>query len=332
MLKIGKTDTFEREYMSRFRLIAGKFGEFVSYERDRGARDIGLHLTRRTTEGEERLSSSLVWFQMKGLMSGSVSSAEFRKSTDLKLSLQVLHLKYWFLQPMPTYLVVYVESVDTFLILNIQDYIGKKWGKDILKLSQETANVAVPTNSTLDEQAFRLILTANDVKEWQKVLDADDDRSVRLCRRDYNLIWQIGTAEERRVEHVILFWDWQSKTRSQFYIKERKLGEKDWITLREHWQFMMNIGHLEDAYPYLELYSLDDQESYEDDDENEDEEDDFLAALGFGDYVNSDEFRYRLSNGEVVCGADRCGELIDYTNGVLINEMEVDKLKWVRKI
>ena len=134
MLTIGATDTFERDYMQRFRAFAGRFGEFVSYERDRGARDIGLHLTHTLASGKERLSTALCWFQMKGIMASTLPKSVFEKASVVQLSLDVVHLQYWFLQPTPTYLVVYVQSAEIFLVTNVQELVEKKWGKSILAL------------------------------------------------------------------------------------------------------------------------------------------------------------------------------------------------------
>jgi phage pi2 protein 07 len=181
------------------------------------------------------MSSVLCWFQMKGIMAKSLSADSFHSRSHIKLPLKVKHLRYWFLQPMPTYLAFYVESIDKFFILNIQDYITHHWGRSILSLHQKTVAVLIPADSVLVEQAFYLILVKSDISEWRKVLDAEE-ADLRLCRRDYNLIWHLGTASERRVKHRIVFWDWQSKTRSQFYIQERPLRDcSQWKTLREHW-------------------------------------------------------------------------------------------------
>ncbi len=59
MLKIGANDAFERRYREKFRLLAAGYGEFVYYERDRGARDVGLHLTRQQASGDEVLTGPL---------------------------------------------------------------------------------------------------------------------------------------------------------------------------------------------------------------------------------------------------------------------------------
>ena len=80
MLQIGITDAFERDYMQRFRALAGKFGEFVFYERDRGARDIGLHLTHKLASDKERMSTAFCWFQMKGVMAETLTDKQFEKA------------------------------------------------------------------------------------------------------------------------------------------------------------------------------------------------------------------------------------------------------------
>ena len=305
MADIGKTDVFERLYLEKFRAFAAEFGEFVAYERDRGARDLGLHLTHKHSSGKERLSSALCWFQMKGIMATSLPKKTFEKTVEIKLSLEVKHLRYWFLQPMPTYLVVYIESADAFLIQNIQDYVAKTWGRTILTLGQKTATVAISRNSVLDKQAFDLLLTKSDIQEWVKALETDEE-SARLCRRDYGLIWHFGTATDRKVKHRVDFWHWQSKTRNQFFIQERPLeGKGDWETLREHWQPQSSVSDLEDAYPYLEFFALEDA----DDDEF------------WGDEEGGDSPILTLSSGEVVVGVDCAGEYFEFALGARLNEL-----------
>ena len=110
MAVVGQNDAFERRYMEKFRAFASEFGEFVTYERDRGARDIGIHLTHKLRSGQERMSSALCWFQMKGIMAKRLSVDSFESGSHITLSLQVTHLRYWFLQPMPTYLAVYTYN------------------------------------------------------------------------------------------------------------------------------------------------------------------------------------------------------------------------------
>jgi hypothetical protein len=72
---IGAQDVFERVYTRRFRAIVAEFGEFVSYERDRLTRDIGLHLTRKVDSGAEVPSTALCWFQLIGVMASTLSAS-----------------------------------------------------------------------------------------------------------------------------------------------------------------------------------------------------------------------------------------------------------------
>jgi hypothetical protein len=71
-------------------------------------------------------------------------------------------------------------------------------------------------------------------------MSADEDQ-VRLCERDYNIVWRIGTASQRKVDHRFEIYDWQSKTRGEVHIEERPKGsEGKWTAVRNHWQFMLS--------------------------------------------------------------------------------------------
>lgn len=308
MIVVGKTDAFERKYMEKFRAFSSDLGEFVNYEHDRGARDIGLHLTHPLSSGKERLSTALVWFQMKGVMSTTLPLNEFEKLKKITISLNVNHLRYWYLQPMPTYLALYIESIDKFYVLNLTRFVRDKWGRNILTLDQATATVEVPVESELDNQAFRLILRENDISEWRKAL-GNDGENVDVCYRDYDLIWHLGTANERNVTHELEFWDWQSKTRSQLYIYE--VGESERDVLREHWQYMMNINDLEASYPYIEFFT-------EDDDHNSDWWDDDEVP----DII--------LSNGDVISGVNASYEYFAYECSMRLNDIGKELFEWVQ--
>ncbi|MCP4495083.1 MAG: DUF4365 domain-containing protein [Gammaproteobacteria bacterium] len=317
MIVVGKTDSFERKYMERFRLLASEFGEFVNYEHDRGARDIGIHLTHKLSSGTERLSTALCWFQMKGIMSSTLSEIDYENIGEVSIQLKVEHLQYWYLQPMPTYLAIYIECAGIFLVTNVQEYVTEKWDRKILKLDQKTASVSVSKESQLDAQAFRLILGKSDLEEWKKALGAEEDE-VRLCRRDYDLIWHFGTAQVRNVKHRLVFWDWQSKTRGQLYIQERETdSEEEWETLREHWQYLMDVSQLEDAYPYLEFFADQEREDQLSWDYDEDE-------YGAPSVI--------LPNGDAVSGEDAAGEYFYYEMGVKLNEIGNQMFEWVKDL
>ena len=236
MVIVGKTDQFEHLYKEKFRNFAAQFGHFVEYERDVATRDLGLHLTEPMQSGGVKLTSCLCWFQMKGVMAETLPKEKAEKASAFRYRLKVEHLKFWFLQPMPTYLALYIESLDRFLILNLQKYVQERWGNKILSLNQKTADVQVAAGSVLDDAALRIILRESTVEQWVKAMSADEGQ-IRLCQRDYNIIWRLGTAASRKVEHRFEIYDWQSKTRGEVHIQERALGDTgEWTTLRNHWQ------------------------------------------------------------------------------------------------
>ena len=215
---------------------------------------------------------------------------------------------------MPTYLVVYIESVDTFLVLNVQNYISEKWGKSILRFPQKTATVEVSKDSVLDEHAFELILRKGDINQWIKVLEITSDQAS-LCLRDYQLIYSAGTVKKRGYEQRLRFWDWLSKMRVQMYFEERKASSSDkWAVIREHWQSKEISQSLEDMLPYLEFFPLSP-----------------TKRLGKFEYEDDDwlENRLTLKNGEVLCGTMFDFEFVEYRLGYNLNELGFQMFDWI---
>ncbi|WP_448670411.1 DUF4365 domain-containing protein [Pseudoxanthomonas mexicana] len=310
MLVIGKTDAFEQDYMAKFEHLATQHGVFVKYERDRAARDLGLHLTKPTNSGQRQVTNSLIWFQMKGVMATTLSKEQFEADHGVSLALEVEHLRHWYLDREPTHLVVYVESVDQFLVLNLQDYISQKWGRQILTLDQKTATVTIDASSVLDEQAFAILLSHADVAQWMKALDIDIT-DARLLYRDYNLIYSIGTAEERGVEHGMIWTNWLSKMRDEVAIGERPAGfdggaDDGWNVVQRHWQY----GGIdpEDGYPELELFKIDDYEP-----------ETFTNRWG-EEELEEDGVIHTLRNGEEVFGPNAANEYCEFVFGVRLND------------
>jgi Domain of unknown function (DUF4365) len=308
---VGGEDAFEREYKEKFRTLLSSHGEFVNYERDRAARDIGIHLTRKKASGQESVSGSLVWFQLKGKMENSLSRKDYERSSGpVSVSLSVRHLRFWFRQPQPTYLALYVQSIERFLILDLKKYVANTWGAEIFKLEQKTATVKVPRRSTLDRDTIRRILDLNDTKSLAEAFElAEDD--VGLGLRDCELIYNIGNPPpDKETRFRIVFLDWQTKLRSQLTL-ERGILKKDWEweRLREHWHFMLMLEGIGQVFPYL----------------------DFLDYNEFGDWDYSDDyFTVKLPDGTVVAGED-CygGEYHLYYIDVQLNEYGNEILEWL---
>jgi hypothetical protein len=124
-IEIGRTDKFERRYVQKFRYLIENFGEFIRYECDRAAVDLGLHLTEPSTRvvTAETVSTIKVWFQLKGIQATTFSQTSFNNSTDIKLSLPVEQIKFWYASPEAIYIAVYVECADVFIAEDIRDIV-----------------------------------------------------------------------------------------------------------------------------------------------------------------------------------------------------------------
>ncbi|MFX1803068.1 DUF4365 domain-containing protein [Paraburkholderia sp. A1RO-5] len=310
MLVVGKTDAFEQNYMAKFEQLATNHGVFVKYERDRAARDIGVHLTKDMKSGKKQVTNALVWFQMKGVMASTLSKQQFDADHGVRLSLDIEHLRHWYLDKEPTHLVVYVESADQFLVMNLQEYIANQWGRGILELDQKTVSVTVPASSVLDDQAFAILLRCADIAQWAKALGTDHE-DTQLIRRDYNLIYAIGTAGEREVEYGVLWRKWLSKMRDELRVAERPAnfdGNADdgWDVVHEHWQY----GGIdpEESYPYLELFNIDDYEP-----------ETITNHWGEEELLDDGEF-YTLKNGESVFGPNAANEYCEFVFGARLND------------
>lgn len=310
MLIVGNTDAFEQDYMAKFEQLASSHGVFVKYERDRAARDIGLHLTKNLKSGQKQVTNSLIWFQMKGVMSKTLTKEQFDKAKGVKLSLDVEHLRHWFLDKEPTHLVVYVQSADTFLVMNLQDYVSVTWGRNILTLNQKTATIEVPKSSLLDEQAFSILLRSADIAKWAKALDADPT-DMRVLQSSSDLVHTLGTACDRNVEFGVLWRKWLSKTRHELRVAERPEGfdgalDDGWDVIHEHWEY----GGIdpESSYPYLDLFAL---EYYE--------PEIFINRWGEVELVDDGE-TITLKNGDEVFGPNAANEYCEFVFGAKLNE------------
>ena len=150
---IGKEDTFEGLYTAKFRALVKGEGEFVNYEKDRVALDVGLHLT--TPSGQQRrVSHTRIWFQLKGIHSTTLPLQEYQGAADAAVVVSLNHLKFWFASPEPVYLAVYVESADCFLAEDVREIVHRQWGADFLTPDrfpegQSEVTVRVRTDSTL---------------------------------------------------------------------------------------------------------------------------------------------------------------------------------------
>lgn len=311
---MGSQDAFERRYTGLFRQRLATFGEFVTYERDRAARDIGVHLTRKVPDGGETLSQSLCWFQLKGIQTGSRASISSREGEYISLPLSIEHLRFWYSQPSPTWLALFHERINDFLVLNLQKYVEDQWGEDVFELKQKTVTVRVPLHSVLDEQAIDLILRAGELPLWARITkEASDD--LTLVQRDFQLIWRLATAGQRQVEHLLQIVEWQSKLRGEVYFFERSIGASGWQEIRGHLQYRLRADDVATAYPYLSLVPT----------EESSEPDEF-------EYAYTWQPRFTLPDGTEVFGKDASSEYFEYDLVPSLNDIGLRLAKALEKL
>ncbi len=161
---IGEQDEFEGIYTERFRNLARPYGEFIQYERDRAAIDVGLHLTQKTASRYRSLSNTRIWIQLKGIRSSTLKPADFTQAEYIPLDLKIEHLRFWYASPEAVYLVVYVECADVFLAEDVKDIVDRQWGESIFHPNtfpegQVKARVRIPKRALLDDGVWSSMLS-----------------------------------------------------------------------------------------------------------------------------------------------------------------------------
>lgn len=255
-MKIAKVDDFETGYVNKFRALASPFGLFLEHEKDRAALDLGMHFTQAKSDGSKIVTPAIAWFQLKGVMESTLSSDALSKLSEVKVTIEVSHLRFWYFFPYPVFLAVYVEARDQFVVLDVKRWTIKKFGASIVKLKQQTVTVPVPLTHVLDDNGFNNIRKAAQVPHVAKVLKGSD-KEAHLFIRDDHLLKAIATAENRKAEVRTTVVKYGSKTRTEVYFEQREEGETEWQEIRSHWEFMM--PDLTEAFPYLDFEAFDEE-------------------------------------------------------------------------
>jgi Domain of unknown function (DUF4365) len=162
MAGMSSHDQFENRYMARFEALLSEHGLVVEYQRDRAGIDTGLHLFAPDTAPTSTNSAgshwhpltSRVWFQLKGKHTSTTTARDFATAPHIPVTVDVDHLKYWFAAPEPVYLVVYIESVDTFIGTDVRELIERRRGPGFYPAMETrqgaTITVHVPTDAIID--------------------------------------------------------------------------------------------------------------------------------------------------------------------------------------
>ncbi len=299
-MKIASNDDFEHRYTQEFRNFAASFGIFVTYERDRGTRDIGLHFTQYKKTGDKIVTPVLAWFQLKGIRTSRLSAQKFAKDKKVTLQLLTNHMQFWYVAPQPTYLVIYIESAQEFLVANIQKIIGDTLGAEILHTDQASHSVRVDSSNKLDEHAINLILGKNLVPVLRAQMSREEEKA-HLFLRDSSFVLSLFDARRKRKKCRARIIKYMSKMRTEVYFEVR--SGTSWRLLHSHWEYLLDS--FKESFPYVEL-RLPDSEDH-DADWNEDEY--------YGDET------LKLPNGQVSFA--RYSEMMEHVLDVKLNELGV---------
>lgn len=162
---MSEKDWLENTYRYKFADILSDAGVVIHYDADRAAIDGALHLfvedERAGKSGKleqyHRATFSRVWFQLKGKRSDKFTAEQFAAANAMAIPVEIDHLKFWYASPESVYLVGYVESVNTFLAIDVRDLVDQRWGEhfyeEMALLEQEgqvTVTVHLPITAILD--------------------------------------------------------------------------------------------------------------------------------------------------------------------------------------
>ncbi len=333
-MKIGATDEFESLYMAKFRQLAAPYGVLVEYALDRAGRDIGLHLTQPVASSRGKIvTPALIWFQMKGIMKQTLSIEDYESIEEVSVVLEVSHLRFWYMNVQPTYLAVYIESVNCFLAIDIKDWTRRNYGEAILTHSQKTITAKVHKRNVLDGHFFRLALNRNLVPALRNLLAQDDDKEIARFLRDSILVKWLASCARLGAEARMTVIRWITKMRTEVCFESR-VDEEDWKQIREHWQFAM--GEIADNFPFLTLKpkrKAVQQERIELIDTGDDEERECVSTvISFVEEEEDDEDGWAydemdhecllaIGNDEYSYGGMAGGEYVVHEIGINLNEI-----------
>lgn len=163
MLDFDTRDESEQLYTAKFLVLSAKHGIGIRYALDRGALDLGLHLTMPINPKKKGVTAKRIWFQFKGIDSGAngISKEKFDKITEIPLGgIKIEHLRQWYRYAEPVYLTVYLEALDKFFAVDIQRLIDERWGASVFRdetfktdkgVVPETTTIYLPKTSEVNE-------------------------------------------------------------------------------------------------------------------------------------------------------------------------------------
>ena len=255
VVQVGMTDNFEIDYYEKFRTLTKPFGVFVSYERDLGTRDIGLHFTRDIADQKRAVGySQIAWVQLKGRMAATLPLKSFDERDDFSLQVPTTHLRLWVLSPQPTYLVLYIESADKFLIIDPKEYARKNFSSPILKdCTGATTTLRIPKTHQLTPELLEKIRRSHENEAMAKHLSSLAQGTSGF-KGLFNLIYKIGRRQKAGRSVMCSLTDWQSKLRGELSFYElSEDGTETPILTHWHIQYLLSSQNFESSFPFLQF-------------------------------------------------------------------------------
>lgn len=160
MTGMSENDALELRYKPRFDQIVGDVGAVsITHEFDFGI-DRGVQFMGPAAEGGRRPAThARIWFQLKGKLTRSVSPEQFAAAKVLPVQVSKAHLAFWYASAEPIYLALFVESVETFLFVDVRELVDERWGPNFFhELGADPEGditVHLSTNAVLDKDSLR---------------------------------------------------------------------------------------------------------------------------------------------------------------------------------
>lgn len=160
MLEVGESDELEAVYMASLKAQLAKYGLFINYEKDRAGLDLGLHLYRQSSDRKTHPSLTRVWMQAKSKHTSALSPEAYSAAESVTITLSLGHLLFWASAPEAVYLLVYIESADEFLAVEVGELVDTYGGVashlQLASEGQKTKTVHINKTHTLGKAIDRM--------------------------------------------------------------------------------------------------------------------------------------------------------------------------------
>lgn len=93
---------------------------------------------------------------MKGIGKDTLPVADVERTDHVAVRrIRLAHLRQWYRAQEATYLVVYVESMDTFFAQDVVTIVAHLGGEAVLREERETITIKMPTAARVDDEFWR---------------------------------------------------------------------------------------------------------------------------------------------------------------------------------